>query len=54
MKSQPHPTSVRLSPEAHALIQILRDYYGLSQTAVLEMAVRELARKINFRPNRTS
>jgi len=38
-------TSYRLSQEALAKIAALQTHYGLSATAVIEMAVRELARK---------
>ncbi len=37
--------SFRLSDEALAKIAKLQNLYGLSATAVIEMAVRELARK---------
>jgi hypothetical protein len=38
------PTSFRLSPEALALIKQLAEALGLSQAAVLELAIRRLAR----------
>ena len=38
-------TSYRLSQEALAKIAALQTHYGLSARAVIEMAVRELARK---------
>jgi len=37
--------SFRLSPEAIRLLQKLAKENGISQTAVLEMAIRELARR---------
>lgn len=43
------PTSIRLSPEAQALIQKLRQNLGVSQSAVLELAIRRLAELENIR-----
>lgn len=37
-------TSFRMSPTAHALLRKLADRTGLSRGAVLELAIRELAR----------
>jgi hypothetical protein len=39
------PTSFRLSTVALRLISLLGESLGLSQTAVIEMAVRELAKR---------
>jgi len=39
------PTSYRLSAEAKALLAALARYYGTSQTAVIEMLVRDRARR---------
>lgn len=39
-----HPTSVRLSPQAKELLARLADELGISQAAVLEIAIREYAR----------
>jgi hypothetical protein len=39
------PTSFRLSTEALRLIRALADLKGLSMASVLEVAVRELARR---------
>lgn len=39
------PTSFRLSTTALDLILILAESLGLSQTAVIEMAVRDLAKR---------
>jgi hypothetical protein len=39
------PTSFRLSTTAMRLIVLLAESLGLSQTAVIEMAVRELAKR---------
>ncbi len=39
------PTTVRLSPEAKRLLVELARYIGVSQTDILEMAVREFAAK---------
>lgn len=40
-----NPTSFRLSTVALRLIYLLAKSLGLSQTAVIEMAIRELARR---------
>ena len=40
-----HPTSFRLSEKALALLNELAGALGLSQAAVIELAIRELARK---------
>jgi predicted transcriptional regulator len=39
------PTSFRLSPEALSLIRELAEKLGVSQAAVLEMAVRKMAKE---------
>lgn len=39
------PTSVRLSDEAEKLRDALVQELGVSKTAVLELAIRELAKK---------
>jgi PIN domain nuclease of toxin-antitoxin system len=39
------PTSFRLSEEARALIERISATLGISQAAVIEMAVRQLAKK---------
>ena len=39
------PTSVRLSVEARQLMRALSDKLGVSQAAVLELAMRDLAKK---------
>jgi predicted transcriptional regulator len=38
-------TSVRLSPEAKRLLALLAQKLSVSQTAVLELAIREKARR---------
>lgn len=38
-------TSFRMSPTAHSLLQRLATATGLGRGAVLELAIRELARK---------
>lgn len=38
-------TTVRLSPEARALLEALSASCGLSHTAILELAVREKAKR---------
>jgi hypothetical protein len=40
-----HPASYRLSPECLALIERLSAVLGISQTGVVEQAVRKLARE---------
>ncbi len=47
MKEKPvkRATSVRLTPEAKRLIVALANKMGISQSAVLELAIRHLARK---------
>jgi len=39
------PTSFRLSNEALRLLKVLADAKGVSQAAIIELAVRELAKK---------
>jgi predicted transcriptional regulator len=39
------PTSIRLSEEARRLRALLAKKLGVSQSAVLELAIRELARR---------
>ncbi len=39
------PTSIRLSDEAKRLRKLLAKQMGISQAAVLEVAIRELAEK---------
>lgn len=39
------PTSVRLSPEAERLRDLVAAKMGLSKTAVLEQAIRALAKR---------
>lgn len=43
-------TSFRLSIEAHALIAALADDTGLSQASVVEMALRDLAKRRGVKP----
>jgi hypothetical protein len=38
------PTSFRLSEDCQALLERLAEHLGITRTAVLEMAVRKLAR----------
>jgi predicted transcriptional regulator len=46
------PTSFRLSAHAEQLLALLAQHLGTSKTAVLEQAVRNLARreKVSLRP----
>lgn len=43
------PTSVRLSAEAERLRDALAERLGVSKSAVLELAIRELAKKNGMR-----
>jgi predicted DNA-binding protein len=40
-----HPTSFRLSEEALRLLALLSDNLGVSQGAVVELTIREAAKK---------
>lgn len=40
-------TSVRLTPEATQLLKDLAQKLGVSQTAIIEMAIRKLAQQEN-------
>lgn len=39
------PTAVRLRPETHWVLEMLAQDTGLSRTGVIELAVRDLARR---------
>lgn len=39
------PTTIRLSAEAQRLLVLLAERNGVSKTAVLEMAVRQMAQR---------
>jgi predicted transcriptional regulator len=39
------PTSVRLSDDARRLIKLMSEKLGISQTAIIELAVREKAKR---------
>ncbi len=43
----------RLSDEAKRLLELLARHFGISQTAVLEQAIRALARREGLLPERT-
>jgi predicted DNA-binding protein len=45
MLAMKQPTSFRLSEEALRLLKLLADAKGVSQASIIEMAVREMARK---------
>jgi predicted DNA-binding protein len=49
MRKNAKQTSIRLTPEARALIKRLSDKLGINQTSVIEMAIRVLAEKENVR-----
>jgi predicted DNA-binding protein len=38
-----HPTSIRLTPEAERLLKELAKKLGITQAAVMEIAIRRLA-----------
>jgi len=42
-------TSIRLSPEAKRLLELLAQKLSISQTAILEIALREKARREGVR-----
>ena len=44
MKTKP-PTSHRLSDEARRLLAVLAEKLGVSQTSVIELAIREKAKR---------
>jgi predicted DNA-binding protein len=44
-KKQSKPTSIRLSEEARRLRKALAEHMGISETAVLEILIREGAEK---------
>ena len=41
--AQKQVTSMRLSEEARRLLQVFSEWYGISHTAVIELAIREKA-----------
>jgi hypothetical protein len=43
--------NVRLSDEAIAILYALQDHYGISQSAVFEILLREKARAEGIKPN---
>jgi predicted transcriptional regulator len=43
-------TSVRLSEEAQQLLEALAEKYQISKTAVLELAIREKAKRDGVKP----
>ena len=45
MAKPKHATSLRLSPEAKRLLEELANRLGVSRSAVLELAIREYARR---------
>jgi predicted transcriptional regulator len=38
-------TSVRITPEAKRLLKLLAEALGISQAAVLELAIRQMAKR---------
>jgi predicted DNA-binding protein len=49
MSDKKHPTSIRLSDEAKRLQKRLSEKLGVSQAAVLELAIRALAQRENVK-----
>jgi hypothetical protein len=47
MKKLTH-TSIRYTPEARQLLDLMAKKLGVSQTAIVEMAIREFAEKRGF------
>lgn len=47
-KQQKNPTSIRLTPEAKRLIERLAKNRGVTQTAILELAIREMAERYDI------
>lgn len=45
------PTHMRLSREAKQLLKIISQKWGINETAIVEMAIRELAEKRGFTIN---
>ncbi len=43
-----HPTSVRLTEEARALLLLLADHSGVSMAAMLELLIRDRAKQEGF------
>lgn len=43
--STKHPTSIRLTPEGLRLLKALAEKLGISQAAVMELALRRMAAK---------
>jgi predicted DNA-binding protein len=43
MKANKNPTSIRLSTEGKRLRKVLAEHLGLSESAVIELALRRLA-----------
>lgn len=46
--SKPPATGLHLSEDGKTLLKRLAQFYGISMTAVTEIAIRELARKLNL------
>lgn len=45
MPTDKRSTTYRLSDEARSYLERLAEHHGINQTAVLEMAIRQMARK---------
>ena len=54
MAPKPPPTSHRLSAEARQLLLVLADTLSLSQTGVLEIAIREMGKREQVGPYRAA
>lgn len=46
-------TSFRLSDDARLMLADLAEHYGVSMTAVLELLIRDKARKVRAKTRRT-
>lgn len=47
-KSKPETLSMRLSEDGKLLLTALQQYYGLSQSSVVELILREQARAVGL------
>lgn len=49
-KNRKDQLNVRISDEGFNILYALQDYFGLSQSGVIELILREKAREIGFDP----
>ena len=45
------PTNIRLSEEAKRLLELLASARGVSKTAIIEMAIREMSKREGVKQN---